>query len=355
VSLRRAFEILRKDLSMGPRSPIFLYALVFPVVATVLIQVVFGSLFDPAPRLGIVDEGESQVTQAALALGGVEVALLDSVMDLRQQVEFNDLDAGLVLQKGFDDALLAGDRPDLKFFVGGESLASNRLILAITTVDLIRGVAGEPSPVEVAVNVIGDGTSLPVSERLIPLLVLFAMLIAGLLVPAAALVEEKEKGTLSALFVTPTQTADVLVAKGTLGFLMAIGTGIVTLALNQAFGDNPLALVLILAVAALMALEIGLIVGAGVRDTNALFTVIKTGNIVLYAPVIFYIWPDLPQWVPKIFPTYYFLNPLFEVAVKGTDPGEVWSDLAIALVVCVALLPLVFVMGRRMTARLAAG
>ena len=55
-----AWHVLRKDLGVGPRSPIFLYAIVLPVILTLLIRVVFGSLFDPVPRLGIVDEGESQ-------------------------------------------------------------------------------------------------------------------------------------------------------------------------------------------------------------------------------------------------------------------------------------------------------
>ena len=45
-----AWHVLRKDLGVGPRSPIFLYAIVLPVILTLLIRVVFGSLFDPVPR-----------------------------------------------------------------------------------------------------------------------------------------------------------------------------------------------------------------------------------------------------------------------------------------------------------------
>ena len=59
------WKVLRKDLALGPRSPIVLWALVLPIVLTVLIRGVFGGLFESEPRLGIIDEGNSEVTAAA--------------------------------------------------------------------------------------------------------------------------------------------------------------------------------------------------------------------------------------------------------------------------------------------------
>ena len=62
MNIVRAFKVMRKDLRLGPRSPIFLWAVLFPFLITLVIQVVFGSLFSPKPRLGIVDLGNSRVT-----------------------------------------------------------------------------------------------------------------------------------------------------------------------------------------------------------------------------------------------------------------------------------------------------
>ena len=70
--------------------------------------------------------------------------MLDDTEDLKTQVEANDLDAGLVLPPGFDDQVRSGSRPPLEFYVGGESLASNRIILAVTTIDLVREIEGTP-------------------------------------------------------------------------------------------------------------------------------------------------------------------------------------------------------------------
>ncbi|MDP6349688.1 MAG: ABC transporter permease [Chloroflexota bacterium] len=353
MSARRTWNLLRRDLQVGPRSPIFLYAFVFPVVATLLVRVVFGSLFDPTPRLGVVDQGGSQIAVVVAGLEGIETARLDSEADLRRQVEANDLDGGLLLPAGFDEAVRTGEQPDLQLFVGGESLASNRLILAVTTIDLIRDLAGSPAPVEVELVTIGDANAIPVASRLLPCLVMMVVMIAGVFLPASGLVEEREKKTLDALLVTPVQMPEVLVSKGLLGVGLALVMGKLTLALNDALGANPAGLVLIMAVGALMGAETGLIMGSWARDTNTLAAAIKGLGFVLLAPVAFFIWTDLPQWIAYIFPTHYFMKPLYEVAVKGADLASVLPLLGIALAICLALLPLIFGSGRRMQAGLA--
>ena len=349
-----AWHVLRKDLGVGPRSPIFLYAIVLPVILTLLIRVVFGSLFDPAPRLGIVDEGDSRIVQNAADVEGVEIQYPESAAVLKQMVENNDLDAGLVLPAGFDGALQAGGMPNAQFFFGGQSLASNRVVLGVTMVDLIREVAGAPAPIDVETVTVGEGEAVPLVSRLLPLIVLMAVLIAGALTPATSLVEEKEKRTLTALLVTPTRLADVLLGKGALGFILAMATGTVTLALNGALGANPAALLLVLVLATLMAAEVGLMLGSFAKDTKALYTIWKSGAIVLLAPVIFFIWPNLPQWIGKLFPTYYFLSPLFDIAIRGAGLADVWPELTIGFAICAVFLFGVYALGRRMEASLAA-
>jgi ABC-2 type transport system permease protein len=349
-----AGHLLRKDLGVGPRSPIFLYAIVLPVILTLLVRVVFGSLFDPAPRLGIVDEGDSKIVQNVRNEDGIQVQFPASAADLKEMVENNDLDAGLVLPTGFDGALQAGQMPNVQFFFGGQSLASNRVVLGVTMVDLIREVAGSPAPIDVETITVGDGDSVPLVSRLLPLIVLMAVLIAGALTPATSLVEEKEKKTLTALLVTPTSLGDVLLAKGALGFILAMATGTVTLALNGALGANPAALLLVLVLATLMAAEVGLMLGSFAKDTKALYTIWKSGAIVLLAPVIFFIWPNLPQWIAKVFPTYYFLSPLFDIAIRSAGLADVWVELAIGFAICAVFLLGVAALGRRMEANLAA-
>jgi len=347
MSLKRVWRLLCKEFLLGPRKPFFLWAVIMPVALTLIFQVAFGSLFEPKPRLGIVDAGESEITAAARQMEGIELTLLDDVEELKTRVENNDLDAGLVLPSGFDEAVRAGERPKLEFYIGGESLASNRIIISVTAIDLIRSVEGGDAPVEVETVQFGEA-GLPISVRLVPLIVFYALVMAGVFVPGSSLVEEKERGTLMAVLVTPVRVGEVLTAKWTLGFIFASFMASATLLLNRAFGPRPLDVLAVIAVAAALNAMIGLLVGVFSKSSTMLFTLIKGAGIFLFAPVIFYIFPDWPQWIAKVFPLYWIIEPIWQVSVMGEPLIEVWFELAVAVAITVLLVPAVVVLSRRM-------
>lgn len=352
MSLTRTFKVLGKDLRFGPRSPVFLWVLGLPLAFTLVLQVTFGSLFDPKPRLGIVDEGSSTITTAVQSMDGIQLALIDNAGDLKAQVEANDLDAGLVLQPGFDDLVRGGARPPLEFYVGGESLASNRIILAVTTIDLVREIEGTPPPVEVEVVALGD-EGLPIAVRLVPFIMMYALVVAAVFLPAFSLADEREKGTLNALIVTPVKLSEVVTAKGMLGVILALAMTVFTLWLNDALGADPLALLVVLLFGAILCVEVGLIYGAASKDVTSVFTLIKGTGILLIGPTVFYIFPDWPQWIGKLFPTYWVINPIFEVSLNNAGLDDVWVELLVAVgVIAVLAIPIVL-LTRRLGTKLA--
>jgi ABC-2 type transport system permease protein len=350
VNVRRMLTILRKDIGNGPRSPIILWTIVMPVAMTFVVQGVFGNLFEREPRLGIVDAGTSQLTAALEGSPGIDVRRIASAAELTRQVTAHDLDAGLVLAAGFDEAVRGGARPLLELYVAGESLASDRVLLTVTTLDLVREVEGRVAPVDVQVVSTGEASALTIGQRLVPLLVLMALLVAGLFVTSFSLVEERERGTLAAVLVTPASLGDVLGAKAALGLLLAMAMAIATLALNGVLVGQ-VALLLALLVGAVMAVEVGLIYGTIARDPKTLYTLVKSLNLIMVGPVVFYLFPDWPQWIARIFPTYWFLDPMFEVTMRGAGLREVGGDLLVGALICVALVPVVVVLARRVEAR----
>ncbi len=352
MSLTRTFTVLGKEFRMGPRSPIFAWVLFLPVMFTLVLQVTFGSLFDPQPRLGIVDQGSSTITTAVQGMEGIDLALLDNAEDLKTRVEGNDLDAGLVLPTGFDDQVRSGARPPLEFYVGGESLASNRIILAVTTIDLVREIEGTPPPVNVEVVALGD-EGLPIDVRLVPFIMMYALVVAAVFLPAFSIADEREKGTINALIVTPVKLSEIITAKGILGVILALAMTVFTLFLNGALGAEPFALLVVLLVGAVLCAEIGLIFGAASKDVNSVFALIKGTGILLIGPTVFYIWPDWPQWIAKLFPTYWVINPIFEVSLNNAGLGDVWVELLIGLGVIALLAVAVVAMTRRLGNKLA--
>ncbi len=348
MNMGRVMRMLRKDLWLGPRKTFFLFAVTMPVVLTLIFQVAFGTLFAPSLRLGIVDYGESALTSGFLETAGIQVTMLNEAEELKNKVEQNDLDAGLILDAGFDAAVNAGERPLLEMYIGGESLAANRIVFIITGVDLVRGLAAAESMLPVEVEIITSGEEgLPIAVRLIPLIMFYALVIAGVFVPGSGLVEEKENSTLTALLVTPVNRSEVLAAKWMLGFILCTVMAAATLFLNQAFGPRPLEVMLVIAVAAALNSAIGLLAGIFSRTSASFFALVKGAGFFLFVPVIFYIFPEWPRWIAMIFPLYWIIEPIWQVSIMGEPLRTVWFELTIATAITAALLLAALLTGRR--------
>ncbi|MCK4542798.1 MAG: ABC transporter permease [Spirochaetales bacterium] len=353
MSIRNSWIIFIKDMLMGPRTMMVLWLFVMPLLITFVIRLIFGGLIDPSPRLGIVDLGSSSIPAVVAELDEIEVTILDSVEILREQVETDDLDAGLILEEGFDKLVISGKFPELRMFVGGESLASTRVVLAVTVVDLVRGLAGEPAAVEVVTEVIGDGPTVPIEERLVPMLVLLSVALGGVFLPASMLIQERINRTADAVLATPVQVGDFVLAKGAVGFLLAFGMGVLTLLINGGFTRYVAGNLTVIAVGALMSVLLGLILGATVKDLQTMFAVWKSGGIILFAPAVLFLFPSIPGWIPKLFPTYYFLGPLYEMTVNAASLSEVYIDLIIGVGISAVLFAILTPLAKRMEMRLA--
>ena len=353
MSLARVLRVFRKDMVVGPRSPIFMYALVLPVAMTIILQLAFGTLFEPKPRLGLVDEGGSEIPAAARMVEGIDLTTLDDVGELKRQVEANDLDVGLVLPIGFDDAVRAGTKPPLELYMGGESLASNRLILSVAVIDLVRGLEHRAAPVSVELVDFNKGEALPISKRLVPMILIYALMIAGIFVPASSLVEENEKRTLVAMLVTPARVSEVIAAKAAMGIVLAFLMCVVTLLLNGALGAHAVTLIVVLLSASVYSALLGMVLGTISKDSTSMFTVAKGSGAFMMGPVLFYLFPNWPQWIAKVFPSYWMIDPIWRVAIRGQGLGGVWLELVVTAAICVALVVVIGRLSRRMVERAA--
>jgi ABC-2 type transport system permease protein len=348
MSFDRMKTIISKELRMSPRSPMLLYVIIMPVLITFFLQVVLLTLFESKPRLGIADLGESEITAGMREREGIDITFAASEPELLKLVENHNVDAGFVLQEGFDAAVRSGERPEFKFYLSGESLASNRVVLAFTALDQVREIESRTPPVDVVLNRPGAGEVLPIGRRLVPSVLMFVLIGVGIFFPSSMIVAEREQGTLSAILVTPVKMSEVLLSKAMIGFVLVIIMSYLTLAMNGALGGRPLALLVSIAVAATVCIEIGLIYGTLVKDAKSLYTLVKSLNVFLVGPVIFYLFPDWPQWIAKIFPTYWIIDPIFQISIREASLSDVWGHLAVALGIgAVLFLPIQF-LGRRL-------
>jgi ABC-2 type transport system permease protein len=211
----------------------------------------------------------------------------------------------------------------------GEAGVNSLLLLETAVGRAIVDGTGVEFPVSVNSQQLGNADTATWSQRLLPLILLMSIMLGGLLIPASSLIEEKQKRTLSALTTTPTTLLDIYLSKAGLGFIISGIMGVIILMMNNAFGNQPLLLVTVVAMGALMASSIGVIMGSLVNDMDAFMGVIKAFGIVLFAPGILQMFPSLPDWIGRLFPTYYVLNPLLEVSQNGASLGDIGVELAI--------------------------
>ena len=333
MSIRRIGVLLRKEVSQGPRNYIFVFAVVGPLIISFVISLIFGSLLSEKPRLGFFDEGSSEFVALTQQLPSLTTNAFKSAAALRDAVERGAVDIGIVLPKDFDSVVEKGTPAEITTFVWGESLAKNRIILGVTVANVVRQLSGQRLPIDIETVTLGDQTIVSWTERLLPFVVLMTLFLGGMFFTATTIIDDKTKRTMVAVIVTPTTPADVMVAKGLLGFLISMLMGVIILAINRAFGARPGLLLGLLALGTVMACELGVICGIFIKDFSTLFAIWKTGGILLFGPAFVYMFPAIPQWIGKIFPTYYVLQPIIEISIHS----GVWADIAAHVYILVAI------------------
>ena len=339
MNLKRTGILLRKEILQGNKGFLFIMAIVAPIIISLVISLVFGTLFNETPRLGILDEGDSRMVDVAAGYSSMITTEYDTDAELRQAVESGTASLGMILSPSFDRSVAEAAEVDLTVYIWGEGTVEHFEILLINIDNIILELSGVEAPVNIETITLGGGAGVPWNDRLLPFIVLYSVILAAVMLPAMAVINEKEKKTMTALAATPTTLGEIFVSKGVIGAVLSLFMGIVILLINQAFGLQPWLLVLVLGLGAVMASIIGLLAGAFLKDTTSLLAFSKIGGIVLSVPAIIYMFPQIPQWIGYIFPTYYIVEPIVDLVQRGGS----WPDIALHVFILIGLIVLLSV------------
>jgi ABC-2 type transport system permease protein len=170
------------------------------------------------------------------------------------------------------------------------------------------------------------------------MVVLTAIFFGGMMLPAASLINEKNKHTLEALSVSPATVGEIFTAKGTIGAILALVMGALTLAISGQLHSSFLSLILVMGLGSVMAAQLGLIAGAYIRDMNTLFALWKFGGLLLFGPAVVYMFPQIPQWIGYIFPTFYVIKPVVDLTINGLGFESIIFELVILIAIVAAIM-----------------
>ncbi len=331
MSIRRIGVLLSKELIYNLKNYAFIFAIAGPLIFTLFVNLVFGSIFSGKPKLGIFDQGHSQIVESLKNMESINLKEYSSEIELKDAVETGARDVGIILQENFDSKIKKGELTKLTAYVWGESLLKNRAILGSAIIYQLRDLSGKKAPVEITPVSLGDKKNIPWKDRFLPTIVLMAIFISGFIIPASSLVDEKQKGTIGAIMTTPATQIDIFMAKGLMGVIASMVMGVLILILNHAFNAQLGLIIFILFLGAILAACFGLIVGAFMKEMAALYSVIKVLGIIIYGPGIIALFPQIPKWIGKLFPTYYVMNPIMEISREGGTWSTVYLDILILI------------------------
>ena len=345
MNIQRIGVLVAKELRHGTSSLFFILAIVYPIVLSLLITLVFGDLFSSRPRVGVVDLGDSAVAETLSSYDQLQVLAYADESTLRHDVERGKVIVGIVLPSELDEKLRANVSVELHTLRWGQALAKD-LALMDATIDRALLEVGElPQPIQVILTPLGEANTTTWEQRLVPLLVLLTILIGGTMLPASALVDEKQHRTLGALVTTPTTLMDVYLSKMVVGVSISTVMGIVVLLLNRSLGNQPTLLLGTLLLSAVAASAFGILIGSMLKDSNALMATFKSMGLILYAPALVELFPRIPSWVAWLFPSYYIMNPVVEVSQNGATVAEIGWKL---VVLCALIGTMILIMVKRM-------
>jgi ABC-2 type transport system permease protein len=346
MKIKRVWFLLKNEVLHGPKDVILVMSVLIPVLLALFVNLAFGNIFTERPKMGIYDQGQSALAGIIRTNSSFIIKEYKDETDLKSAASRGTVDVGVVLPADFDTRA-ADNNIVIKAYVWGESQAKSRTLIPIALASAARQIAGSELPVQIETRPLGNSNSQPWSNRLIPLIILLAVFFGGLMIPASSLINEKNRRTLEALYVTPVTLREIFASKGIIGIMLAIIMGALTLTISSGFNNSWGSVMLVLVMGAMMAAAFGLLAGALVKDMNTLYALWKFGGLLLFAPAIIYMFPQIPQWIGYFFPTFYIIKPVVDLTLNGSALSSVvWYLMVVVVLISILFVAINFVIRR---------
>ncbi len=278
---RAIIAILRKDLLDSMRN----YQIVLMVMTPIILSLLFTNVMSGSktaaalPEIGVISSPQQPLIESLVGKGlSKKITFYQDRHDLESAILEGRVRFGIILPEIISNRSGKGQPVTLLYpphipDFGVETLksvfeAEIRSQLAMTP---------PPLPFEFKVEAVAGTTSNAnaMADSMFPMLIVMAMGMVGFLALPMAIVEEREKGTLNAIFLTPIRTGEFIAGKSLFSLFLSLATIFVMLSVNSKWSDNSAYLILIVFSGTLMTIFTGLII-ANFAKTQAAVNAIGT-------------------------------------------------------------------------------
>ncbi len=349
----RLVGLVVKETRQILRDKHLLFLLLFPPTIQLLL---LGAVLDPGLHnvtIGIVDHARSPVSReliSAVTAGQMfrRRENLSSDTALEERLRSGQLKVGLVIPPGLDSALAREHRADVQVIVDGVDAYTARLAASCMAQKIQRfnpeGAWRLPPVVPCLATLYNPG--LRSSWYFIPGIMGALLTLTSTLVASAALLREKELGTLEQLLMTPYASWEILLGKVVPIFALLMGDVLLAVILGMSvFGVPFRGSVLLFALAS------GLYVCVGISLGMMLATVCRTErqshlvSFFVIVPVMqlsgsvvpFETMPPFLRAIGAADPLRYFTTIARSLLIKGAGLDSLWPSFLVLAVSVVAL------------------
>lgn len=347
MNLQVIRTLIVKDLTIYFRNRFFAVVTVLALVMFTGIYLVLPSSVDVELELALYSpDAIPDVFLTAFENQQVTIAVLDSEEAMLDAVGNEDYAGGIFLPGGILDQMTAGEETQVTvyFSANAPQELSEAVTVLVSTIfnEISYQLSDQPLNLQLSVEVLGhdfEGQAIPTRDRLLPLLAVF-MLITETLGLASLMAEERSRGTLIALLVTPVKLRELIAAKGFMGVSLAFVQVFVVMLVAGALKHQPLLIVAILLLGAFLITGIGLLLATTGKDMMSIMGWALLAYLVLSIPSFGIMFPGTSAGWIKIIPSYYIVDSVHQVINYSAGWSEVGNNLIVLLVYGTALMVL---------------
>ena len=359
-SFRRVYAIFIKDLKDAIRDARVLIALILPLGIGFFYNVTFDdttiSTINATVAISVADQTELIGTLETVLEGRVELTINEYAepSEVNRLVSEEEASIGLIVPAGFDDAVRAGESPELTVIRSpGVNVGGDYVLAALDPA--IRQMAGQSFPVNVIVSQAPEAEPDNVVDKIglrtwslgIAIMMMIA-LIAALAIPIV-LAEEFEKKTIDAL-VLAMPYWEVVASKASLGLFYVTVSTVLFLFVTGLDVHKWSWFVAGIGLTAIASLGLGLLLAGVFKNANQLNTWSGLFLTPFILPAIFIgqPLPDSVQGIAALFPSGAGMRLILKSLSSEPLFNNPWQSIAVlALWAAVAYLALLWQLKRR--------
>jgi ABC-2 type transport system permease protein len=326
--------LVRKDILLYYKNKLFAFLSVLMLVTYLAVFFLTPSSVNETIEIAWVGPTLPGSFMEELQEEGLILHSYPSEAELQAAVQAGDEMVGVVLPDDFVQQIRMGEKPRATLYFQSELPDEFRTVYPLVIEEMGYFFAGQTLNIETDEVMLGPdmaGQQIPPRQRMVPLLAVF-LLIVEMMGLASLLTAEIETGTLSALMVTPLTVAGLFISKGIAGIIIVFTQVALVLVMIGGFRSQPLLLIAVLIIGALLVTAVALLISSVSRD---MLTVIAWGILAMFMlslPSFNILMPGLiTQWI-RVLPSYYLIDPVYRIMNFGAG----WNDVSGQLLVLLA-------------------